>query len=101
NAIRLTVRAEVCAHGTRAGDSIAVNGCCLTVVELAGRGRQRRLRFDLLRETWERTNFAQLPVGAFVNLERALAAAGRFGGHFVSGHIDGTGVIRTWERRNQ
>jgi len=97
--IRLTVEARVAARGTKRGDSIAVNGCCLTVTALrpAARGA-KRLAFDLLRETWERTNFAALQPGAAVNLERALAANARLGGHFVTGHIDGTGTITRWER---
>ena len=98
NAIRLTVRAALCARGVKAGDSIAVNGCCLTVAKITGRGRSRSLQFALLRETWARTNLSAGEVGSLVNLERALAADGRFGGHFVSGHIDGTGKIIRWER---
>ncbi len=98
HAIRLTVRAAVCARGVKAGDSIAVNGCCLTVVKITGRGRSRSLQFELLRETWARTNLSASKIGSLVNLERALAANGRFGGHFVSGHIDGTGDIIRWER---
>lgn len=98
HAIRLTVRAALCARGLKAGDSIAVNGCCLTVVKITGRGRSRALEFDLLRETWERTNLSASKMGSLVNLERALAADGRLGGHFVSGHIDGTGKIIRWER---
>ena len=98
NGIRLTVRAALCARGVKAGDSIAVNGCCLTVAKITGRGRSRSLQFALLRETWARTNLSAGEVGSLVNLERALAADGRFGGHFVSGHIDGTGKIIRWER---
>ena len=98
NAIQLTVRAALCARGVKAGDSIAVNGCCLTVAKITGRGRSRSLQFALLRETWARTNLSAGEVGSLVNLERALAADGRFGGHFVSGHIDGTGKIIRWER---
>ena len=98
NAIQLTVRAVLCARGVKTGDSIAVNGCCLTVAKITGRGRSRSLQFALLRETWARTNLSAGEVGSLVNLERALAADGRFGGHFVSGHIDGTGKIIRWER---
>ena len=98
NAIQLTVRAVLCARGVKTGDSIAVNGCCLTVAKITGRGRSRSLQFALLRETWARTNLSAGEVGSLVNLERALAADGRFGGHFVSGHIDGTGKIILWER---
>lgn len=98
--IRLTVRARVCAGGTQPGDSIAVNGCCLTVVGLKpAKGGGKRLDFDLLQETWERTSLSQARVGSAVNLERALAMNGRLGGHFVTGHVDGTGTIAKWERR--
>lgn len=96
--IRLVVAAKVCARGVADGDSIAVNGCCLTVVKRERKGGRAQLHFDLLRETWERTNLAAARVGSLVNLERSLAANGRFGGHFVTGHIDGTGTIVKWER---
>ncbi len=92
--IALTVRANVCARGVKPGDSVAVNGCCLTVVKKTSRS----LRFDLLRETWTRTNLQSAAPGSVVNLERALAAGARLGGHFVTGHIDGTGTITRWER---
>jgi riboflavin synthase len=92
--IRLAVAAGICARGTRLGDSIAVNGCCLTVVRKQG----RVFEFDLLRETWQRTNLQYCTAGSAVNLERSLAANGRFGGHFVTGHIDGVGKITKWER---
>jgi len=92
--IRLAISANVCARGTAVGDSIAVNGCCLTVVSKRGRA----LEFDLLRETWQRTNLQFASKGAAVNLERSLAANARLGGHFVTGHIDGVGKITRWER---
>ena len=98
--IRLTVDAQVAAQKVRLGDSIAVNGCCLTVVGLKGRG-VRRLEFDLLRETWDRTNLSAVKPGSVVNLERSLAVGGRLGGHFVTGHIDGTGTIQRWERQGK
>ena len=100
-AIELTVRPGLCARGMRVGDSLAVNGCCLTVVKLAGRGARASARFDLLRETWQRTNLQFLRPGSLVNLERSLRADSRLGGHFVTGHIDGVGRIRTWERVGQ
>lgn len=100
-AIELTVRPKLCARGLKVGDSLAVNGCCLTVVRLAGRGARRTAQFDLLRETWERTNLQYVRPGSLVNLERALRADGRLGGHFVTGHIDGLGRIRRWERSGQ
>ena len=96
--IRLIVAAKVCARGVAAGDSIAVNGCCLTVVKKERTGSRVELHFDLLVETWERTNLKFAKLGALVNLERSLAANGRFGGHFVTGHIDGVGRIVKWER---
>jgi riboflavin synthase len=96
--IELALRARVCANGLKAGDSLAVNGCCLTVVKLARRGRQASVQFDLLRETWLRTNLQFARPGARVNLERSLPANGRLGGHFVTGHIDGLGTIIRWER---
>lgn len=92
--IRLGVNAGICANGLSTGDSLAVNGCCLTVV----RKRGNLLEFDLLRETWTRTNLQFAKKGSAVNLERSLAASGRFGGHFVTGHIDGVGKITRWER---
>jgi len=103
--VRLWVDAQVAAQGARLGDSIAVNGCCLTVV--AKRAIRRggktgaRLAFDLLQETWDRTNLSAVKPGSAVNLERSLAAGDRLGGHFVTGHIDGTGRIRIWERRGR
>jgi riboflavin synthase len=98
NSIRLTLRAKVCAKGLRAGDSVAVNGCCLTVLKAAARGRHKLIQFDLLQETWNRTNLQFSKPGSLVNLERSVPANGRFGGHFVSGHIDGMGKITRWER---
>jgi hypothetical protein len=58
DSIRLTVEARSCARGIRVGDSLAVNGCCLTLVKIRGRGQRKQLEFDLLRETWERTTFS-------------------------------------------
>jgi riboflavin synthase len=81
---RLTIRAIDILEGLRLGDSIAVNGCCLT---LSGQNADQ-LSFDLLGETIDRTNLQHLLPGDPVNLERALAANGRLGGHFVQGHID-------------
>jgi len=105
NSVRLWVDAQVAAQGARLGDSIAVNGCCLTVVAKRAFRRGGKtgacLAFDLLQETWDRTNLSAVKPGSAVNLERSLAAGDRLGGHFVTGHIDGTGRIRTWERRGR
>src|SRR5207253_5211477 len=86
-------------NGLKVGESIAVNGCCLTVVEV--RSRERLVQFDLLRETWRRTNLQFAKAGSLVNLERPLRADGRLDGHFVTGHIDGIGRIVRWERAGQ
>jgi riboflavin synthase len=75
----------------KVGDSIAVNGCCLTVVELT----PQAFRVDVSRETLERT--VGLEVGAHVNLEKALRASDRLGGHLVTGHVDGLGEVTRWE----
>lgn len=96
--IALTVETKVCGKDLQLGDSLAVNGCCLTVIKLSGPKTRRLVQMDLLQETWTRTNLQHTKVGAVVNLERALAANGRFGGHFVSGHIDGLGTIKRWEK---
>jgi len=85
------------ADGLDAGDSLAVNGCCLTMKE-AGSDYGS---FDLLEETLNRTNLGQLKPGDRVNLERSLAANGRLGGHFVTGHIDGLGKIDIFEERGK
>ena len=91
---RLVVDAGQLAQDAQIGDSIAINGCCLTVTSIEG----AQLGFDLLKETQVRTNLGDLKPEAVVNLERALPASGRYGGHFVTGHIDATGVVRKWEQ---
>jgi len=98
---QLTVRAGVCGRGLKLGASLAVNGCCLTVVKLATRGKHRLATFDLLKETWNRTNLRWCAPGSLVNLERPLRPDGELGGHFVTGHIDGVGKITRWERAGQ
>jgi riboflavin synthase len=99
--IELTVRTGICGHGLKVGDSLAINGCCLTIVKLATRGKSRLAQFDLLQETWRRTNLQFAGPGSLVNLERSLRANGELGGHFVTGHIDGLGKISRWERAGQ
>src|SRR5436190_10634988 len=98
DSIELLIQATVCARGLHIGDSLAVNGCCLTVVKLSSRGKNKLVQFDLLKETWERTNLQFGKAGSKINLERSLRADGRIGGHFVTGHIDGLGKILHWER---
>ncbi len=71
------------------GDSVAVNGCCLTVDHMCGQA----VEFDLLTQTLRVTSLGQLTVGSICNLERAMGSGGRFGGHFVMGHVDGTGEV--------
>jgi riboflavin synthase len=90
---QLQIAAPRIAKEIRTGDSVAVNGCCLTVS--AHRGEQ--LTFDLLEETLDRTNLKTLRRESPVNLERALAADGRIGGHFVQGHIDCAARILAFE----
>lgn len=97
-AIQLTVRARLVGRGLKLGASVAVNGCCLTVVKLASRGKDRLLQFDMLQESWRLTNMQFAKVGSLVNLERPLRAQGELGGHFVTGHVDGLGKITKWER---
>ena len=91
---QIAVQARKVLEGTKIGDSIAGNGVCLTVTSLQPDG----FTADIMAETCRRSNLGQGRQGEFVNLERAMAADGRFGGHIVSGHIDGTGVIRASKR---
>ncbi len=72
------------------GDSVAVNGCCLTVDRIA---ENNAVEFDLLTQTLRVTSLGQLRVGSICNLERAMGSGGRFGGHFVMGHVDATGEV--------
>src|SRR5687768_11841860 len=83
---RLVIRAGPIAETARIGDSVAVNGVCLTVVE----NRDGALAFDAVNETLRRTNLGGLTAGARVNLERPMRADSRFDGHIVQGHVDGT-----------
>lgn len=85
----IKIRTKKLLDGVRLGDSIAVNGVCLTVTKIDGNIFQA----DVMNETLKRSSLGSLSSGSQVNLERAMAADGRFGGHIVSGHIDGTGVI--------
>jgi len=87
--VRLTIEAHKVINDVKLGDSIAVNGTCLTVVEY----NENCFTADVMPETVDRTALASLKIGSKVNLERTLAIGDRFGGHIVSGHIDGIGTI--------
>ena len=90
----LTIQAEKVFSDIHIGDSIALNGVCLTVTSFSG----NTYTADVMNETLRRSSLGSLTIGSKVNLERAMAAKGRFGGHIVSGHIDGTGTITKVEK---
>lgn len=90
-AMQMTITAKVVVADVKLGDSIAVNGVCLTVTTFSS----NHFTADIMPETYQATNLHQLQVGNPVNLERAMSAGGRFGGHMVSGHIDDVGVIQS------
>ena len=91
---RLTVAASQLARELKTGDSIAVSGVCLTAVEITSKS----FTADLAEETWKRTSFSRIKKGALVNLELPMRADGRFGGHIVQGHVDGTGKFVALDR---
>ena len=99
-AARFAIRGPVVTADARHGDSIAVNGVCLTVVEVQAGGQ---FTADVMKETLDRSSLGDVAVGSHVNLERAAALNSRLGGHIVQGHVDGTGrvIVRTpsehWE----
>ena len=92
---KLEIAAPSIAREARTGESIAVNGCCLTLTSRRG----DRLSFDLLEETIARTNLKKLRQNSRLNLERALRADGRLGGHFVQGHVDCVSSIIAFDRK--
>lgn len=92
--IKLTMLGSVVLEDVKLGDSIAVNGVCLTVTEFTG----QQFTVDVMAETMEKTNLGELKPGYQVNLERALRLSDRLGGHIVSGHIDGVGTITKQEK---
>lgn len=92
---RITVASEIVVEGIQLGDSVSINGCCLTLVELSG----EMLSFQAGAETLARTSLGGLKTASLVNLERALRADDRLGGHYVSGHIDAIGHVAS--RRDQ
>ncbi|MDD6136683.1 MAG: riboflavin synthase [Lachnospiraceae bacterium] len=91
---RLTIKGGVVTKNSHIGDSIAVNGVCLTATTIEG----DLFTADVMAETMRRSALGRLAAGSKVNLERAMPADGRFGGHIVSGHIDGTGTIRSMKK---
>lgn len=94
NGGNLVIQADKVLEDVHLGDSIAVNGVCLTVTEF----QKNWFRADVMAETLRRSSLGTLKKGSRVNLERAMAANGRFGGHIVSGHIDGTGTVENMQR---
>ena len=94
---RLKLSARVVMDDVQVGDSVAVNGCCLTVVAC----EDEFLEFDILNETKRLTSIDRIEPGGKVNLERALLPDTRMGGHFVSGHVDGVGVVESIEQRDK
>jgi riboflavin synthase len=94
---QLVVREPGIAGQLAVGESVAVNGACLTVVELAA----DTFRFEVGPETLQRTNLGELVAGDFVNLERSLRVGDRLGGHLVQGHVDGLGKITSRERQGE
>ncbi len=95
---RFAVAATALELSPQLGDSIAINGCCLTVVKIIGSGMGQSIEFEAGQETLSKTNLGQLVVGSLVNLERSLRVGDRLGGHYVTGHVDST--IRLRERRD-
>ena len=93
--VQLLVKGPSTATRVRVGESVSVNGCCLTVTAQ----REGQFMFDLLTESLDRTNLGQLKPGHPVNLERALRVDGRLGGHFVQGHVDGTAQVVALEEK--
>ena len=91
---RLTVAATSLNQELKTGDSIAVSGVCLTAVEIT----PTSFAADLAAETWKRTSFSRIKKNALVNLELPMRADGRFGGHIVQGHVDGTGKFLALDR---
>lgn len=92
---KLKIKCKKILSDVSLGDSIAVNGVCLTVTEF----NTDSITVDVMNETLNKTYLGSMKKGDLVNLERAMSANGRFGGHIVSGHIDGTGIIREIKKR--
>ena len=97
SAWRLVLESHIVTKDLQMGDSVAVNGCCLTAIAFS----EDRIEFDLLEESKRLTSIGEVGVGGKVNLERALLPTTRMGGHFVSGHVDGMGLIEAIEPRGK
>lgn len=93
---QLTVKGDIVLNDLKIGDSVSVNGVCLTAVKING----NLFTVDVMSETMRRSSLGYLKKGSKVNLERAMAAYGRFGGHIVSGHIDGMGFVQSLVRES-
>lgn len=93
---QITIKAEKVLEGTKPGDSICTNGVCLTVVDFD----KNSFVVDVMPETMRRSNLKNIKSGSRVNLERALQLGDRFGGHIVSGHIDGVGIIKSMDEED-
>ena len=94
---RLVVEVKLILDDVKLGDSVSINGCCLTIVAIDG----PCLSFDLLEESIRKTSIKSVSIGSLVNLERALIPTSRMGGHIVSGHVDGLGTIRSIEQKGK
>jgi riboflavin synthase len=95
--VQFTIDCGPIVESVRLGDSIAINGTDLTVVTIDGPA----MSFEMVQETASITNLGQLRSGSHVNLERALRADGRYDGHLMQGHVDGTGMVREWRRQQE
>lgn len=93
SSMKLTIKAEKVLENVKVGDSISTNGVCLTVASFT----DTSFTVDVMPETMRKTNLGKLKPGSIVNLERALMVSDRIGGHIVSGHIDGTGIIKNFK----
>lgn len=94
NCLKLSIKADIILKDIKIGDSISINGICLTVTKIL----QKTITFDVMPETIAATTLKNLNIDSMVNLERSISANGRFGGHFLSGHIDGVGKIKKIEK---
>ena len=94
DAVRITIAATTVLEDVALGDSVSVNGCCLTVATVSTPGRPTSFTADVMRETLDKTGVGDLTTGDRVNLERAVTPTTRLGGHIVQGHVDGTGAVR-------